>query len=41
MKKFFNTMYSIICESLLASQLTRCGRWRSAYKLMKGEKHAI
>jgi hypothetical protein len=36
--------YQIICEALLATQLTRRGRWRSAVKLMNpntqhGVKH--
>lgn len=33
---FIKSMYSVMCQSLLAAQLTRSGKWRSAYKLMKG-----
>lgn len=38
---FLKSMYSVICQGLLAAQLTRNGRWRSAYKFMNGDKHAI
>ena len=38
---FVKSMYSVICLGLLAAQLTRGGRWRSAYKLMNGNKHAL
>ena len=38
---FVKLIYSVICLGLLAAQLTRNGRWKSAYKLMNGDKHAI
>lgn len=41
MKIFLHNIYNVLCQGLLASQLTRSGRWRSAYKLMNGDKHVI
>lgn len=34
MKSFLKSIFSVICQSLLAAQLTRKGRWHSANKLM-------
>lgn len=33
---FLKMMYSIFCQGLIASHLTRRGKWESARKLMSG-----
>jgi len=37
MKKLFKSIYEIWCQGLLATHLTRRGKWESARKLMQGK----
>ena len=32
--KYITMILEVLCQALLASHLTRCGRWQSAAKLM-------
>jgi hypothetical protein len=39
--KVLKAIYDIWCQGLLASHLTRRGKWRSAVKLIQGKPNAV